>query len=57
MIALRETTKWSTPNHIYLVNETKSKMFGYMKHDSIEVEMFPKPLSFNTRKRTFEVIK
>lgn len=54
---LLETTKWDTPNHIYIFDGKKStKIVGYIKDGSNEITMFKKPLPFDKRKRTFKEI-
>ena len=52
----RETTKWgdNTPNHTYVLTADKSKMVGYIKKGETEVQVFTKPMGFNTARRTFE---
>lgn len=52
---LRETTQWSdaTPNHTYLVVDSREKMLGYVKAGGTKLEMFSQPLPFDTRRRRF----
>jgi len=57
MITVQETTKWDTPNHIYILNDDKSKMFGYIPVGNTEPVMFQKPMKFDKRHRTFKEIK
>jgi len=56
MIKLLETTVWEAFNHTYFVNESKDRLLGYHPVGG-EPIMFSKGLKFNTRKRTFKVIK
>lgn len=57
MIYLQETTDWAASNHIYIVNDDKSKLHGYIIKGTTTPIMFSKPLTFNTRQRTFKTIK
>jgi len=55
----QETTVWSTegmPNHIYLLDDSKSKMYAYVKAGTKSVFTFKKPISFSTRGRKFKPI-
>jgi len=51
----QEITEWSydVPNHIYYLNEDKSKMVGYIKKGTTELFKFTKPISFSVRGRKF----
>ena len=55
----RETTAWdgNVPNHIYLLNTDKSKLFGYMKAGTQETQVFKKPIQFDQRGRKFVEVK
>lgn len=63
MIYLQETTKWTsrtgadTTNHIYITDNSKGKMLGYIRHGEKEAKMFKSPIQWDTRGRTFVVIK
>jgi hypothetical protein len=59
MILVAETTVWETnvPNHAYLLSDDKSKVFGYAKRGTEEIEMFKKPIDFSTRGRKFTILK
>lgn len=59
MLVLQELTEWSdsTPNHVYFVNDERSKMLGYIRAGTKAVIKFSKPLGFDTRKRKFKEIK
>jgi hypothetical protein len=58
MKVLQETTVWqgSTPNHIYFTNDSKSRMFAYVKAGSNSVFKFSEPLPLDVRKRQFREI-
>lgn len=52
----QETTKWNSsevPNHIYLLNDSKSKMIGYVRAGTNNLTIFSTPMGFETRGRTF----
>lgn len=55
---IQELTEWSgnTPNHIYLVNDDRSKALGYVKSGTEDLVMFARPLQFNTKFRKFREI-
>ena len=59
MIVVQETTKWSsnTPNHIYFLNNSKTKMFAYIQEGSEEQKIFKNPIDFYAKGRTFEVLR
>lgn len=58
MITLRETTKdWTNANHTYIVSDDKQKLHGYIKEGEVEPTMFANPMKFDTRRRTFVVVK
>lgn len=59
MICVQETTKWGehpAPNHIYLLDDSKQKMFGYVKAGTKELKTFAEPLRFDARRRTFKAV-
>ena len=55
---LQELTEWSdnTPNHTYLVVDSKDKMLGYIRSGSKKLEMFKEPKPFDTRRRKFKQV-
>jgi hypothetical protein len=55
----QETTKWSSdvPNGTYLLNDSKSKMYAYIKPGSKSVFKFKNPIRIETRGRTFVAVK
>ncbi len=59
MLVVRETTQWDGdyPNHIYILSDDKSKMLAYVKTGTDEHKVFKKPIGFDTRGRTFEVLQ
>jgi hypothetical protein len=53
-----ETTEWAdakSDNHIYLLDDSKSKMFAYVKHGRGLPEKFSKPIRIDIRGRKFKV--
>lgn len=56
----RETTAWDTdytvPNHIYLLNTSRDKMYGYLPAGTSEPVVIKKPYQFSSRGRTFEEV-
>ena len=53
-----ETTEWAEPrasNHIYLLDDSKSKMYAYVRHGSTTPERFSKPIRIDVRGRRFKV--
>lgn len=55
MKIMLETTVWSTatPNHVYVLNDSMSKMIAYVPAGSKTVKKFKNPIGFDTRGRTF----
>lgn len=55
----RETTQWegSTPNHVYLLSDDKSKMYAYVPVGTKHVKEFKNPIRFDTRGRKFVAIE
>lgn len=55
-----EVTDWgsaSAKNHIYYLNEDKSKMVGYIKHGTTDLFKFKQPISFYGKGRKFVELK
>ena len=52
-----ETTEWSsnTPNHVYLLDDSKSKMFAYLKFGKGKPIKFKAPIRIDVRGRKFKV--
>lgn len=55
----QETTVWSnsTPNHIYVLDDSKSKMFAYVRAGTKSVFKFKTPLPISTKGRKFVEVK
>jgi hypothetical protein len=56
MRVLKEITDWDTPNHTYFVNDSKEKVYAYIKSSGIKVEVFNKPIKFSVSHRKFKEI-
>jgi hypothetical protein len=57
MKTLQEITPdWDIPNHVYFVNDTKDKMFAYVKKSTGELKEFINPLPFSASRRKFKEI-
>ena len=54
----QETTEWDTPaqNHIYLLNDSKEKMYAYVRHGTDTVFTFKKPIRISTKGRKFKAV-
>jgi len=59
MILVQETTKWSdrTPNHVYVMNDSKTVMYAYINALNNEEKYFKNPIQIDTKGRTFTVLK
>ena len=55
MIFLKETTVWSedTPNHVYLLDDSKGRMIGYVPNGTSKVVLMGTPRGFYVRGRSF----
>lgn len=55
----QETTVWksNTPNHTYLLDDHKSKIYAYVKNGVGLVISFKTPIPFSSRGRTFREVK
>lgn len=56
----QETTVWNSenvPNHIYLLNDSKSKMIGYVRAGTKKLVIFSKPMGFDVRGRKFKRVE
>lgn len=57
MIVVQEITKGGFyPNHVYVLSDSKSKVYAYIKAGTKEVIKFKKPLNFSTSYRKFRTI-
>ena len=57
---LQEVTDWgdhNVPNHVYYLNDTKTKLVGYIKYGTKSLFKFSKPMSFDGRGRKFVELK
>lgn len=57
---MQEITDWgthNTPNHIYYLNDDKSKMVGYIKAGTKALFKFKKPITIDVRGRKFVELK
>jgi hypothetical protein len=53
-----ETTEWpdaKSDNHIYLLDDSKSKMYAYVRHGRGLPEKFSKPIRIDIRGRKFKL--
>ena len=53
-----ETTVWSgsaTPNHVYLLDNSKSKMYAYQPFGSGKIQTFKSPIGISARGRKFVI--
>jgi hypothetical protein len=57
MILVQETTDWTTPNHVYLLDDSRQYMHGYIKRGAADLQMFKAPIRFSTRGRSFHFIR
>lgn len=60
MKIVQETTDWgksNTPNHIYFLDDSMTKMVAYIRMGTKDKFTFKKPIGFDRRGRTFKVIK
>jgi hypothetical protein len=55
----QELTQWqgNTPNHVYLLNDDRSRAIGYVKHDTDDLIVFKKSVTFSTKNRKFKEVK
>ncbi len=54
----QETTKWNDniPNGIYLLNDSKTKMYAFIRAGSKSVFKFKNPVQIDARGRTFKEV-
>jgi hypothetical protein len=53
-----ETTQWAdagTPNGIYLLDDSKSKMYAYRPHARAPIKTFKAPIRIDVRGRKFQL--
>lgn len=56
MKVLQEITDWDTPNHVYFTNDSKDKIYAYIKASGGAVEKFRVPMKFKTSGRKFKEV-
>ncbi len=60
MKAFQEITEWNSdfavPNHVYFLNDSRDKMYGYVRAENGSVEVFNKPYRFHVRGRKFKEV-
>lgn len=59
MLVALETTKWDGdfPNHIYFLNKSRDKMYGYVRFGTSEPQWFKNPIGISVRGRTFLILE
>lgn len=53
---MQEVTEWEYPGHIYVLNDSKDKMYGYIRRGTNIVETVKKPYRFSTSHRKFKEV-
>lgn len=57
---IQEVTEWSAlftvPNHIYYVNDSKTRLVGYIREGTRTLIKFKKPIDWDRRGRKFEPV-
>jgi hypothetical protein len=56
MKTFKETTDWEWPNHVYFLNDSRDKMYGYVRSEDGVVQLFNKPYRFHVRGRKFKEV-
>ena len=60
MKAFKEITTWDSdfavPNHIYFLNDSRDKMYGYVQAGTGLVQTMKSPYRFHTRGRQFKEV-
>jgi hypothetical protein len=60
LIIVKEVSVWSESydlNHIYLLNDSMTKVYGYIRNRDLKPTLFGGPRDFNTKYRKFEVLE
>lgn len=61
MKAFKEITEWDSdfavPNHVYFLNDSRDKMYGYVQAGTGVVQVIKTPYRFHTRGRKFKEVK
>jgi hypothetical protein len=53
---LQEITDWDVPNHVYFTNDSKDKIYAYIKASGGAVERFKVPMKFKVSGRKFREV-
>lgn len=58
MKAFQELTEWpdNTPNHVYFMDDGKSKAYGYVRKGTDTTQKFSRPMKIDTRGRKFREV-
>ena len=61
MKAFQEITAWDSefavPNHVYFLNDSRDKMYGYVRESDGVVQTMRTPYRFHTRGRKFREVE
>ena len=59
MLVVLEKTTWNGdyPNHVYFLNKSRDKMYGYVRFGTNEPHWFPQPRGFDAKGRKFLVLE
>ncbi len=60
MIIAQETTDWGSGshiNHIYFLDNSRSKMYAYIQGNTLESKIFKNPISISIKGRSFEILR
>lgn len=60
LIIAKEVSTWSVPydlNHVYILNDAMTKVYGYVRNRDLKLTMFGGPRDFFPRYRKFEVLE
>jgi hypothetical protein len=61
MKAFQEITEWDSefavPNHVYFLNDSRDKMYGYVRESDGVVQTMRTPYRFHTRGRKFREVE
>ncbi len=56
MKVVQETTDWKYQNHVYFLDDSRSKMFAYLQAGTVNVKEFTVPITFRTTGRKFREV-
>lgn len=60
MIIVKEISTWSSPydlNHVYVLNDSMTKVYGYIRNKDLKPTMFGGPRDFFKKYREFEILE